>query len=116
MTNVFIRGLEDVGKVIEWPVTHAAKLISIFTTAMKDYPAVRSAAVGLVQQIEVNVTDLAKLTAEKGLNFADDEAELAAAKALWAYAVSVFLPAIKQAIEDEEKASGVATTTTQPAA
>lgn len=109
MTNKFLTVVGDIGKVIAWPFVHASRAINIITTTMRDYPAVRTAVVGLIQQVSTNVQDTEAAIAAGGLNPEADLVELNAAKALYAYAKDVFLPALETAYKDEVAAAQDAT-------
>lgn len=116
MTNPFINALEDVGKVLAWPFVHVARVISILTVTLKDYPAVRVAVVGLVSQVETVAADVATAAAQGELNAASDAAELAAALALFNYVKTTFLPAIEAAYNDEVSAATATSTAAAAAA
>lgn len=101
MTNKFLTVLEDVGKVLAWPFIHLDRTIHILTAALKDYPAVRTAVVGLILQIKMLASDVTAAAAQGEMNPAADAAELAAAVSLYKYVQGTFLPAIESAYKDE---------------
>lgn len=110
MANKFLTIVEQIGSVIAWPFVHASRAVSIIQTTMRDYPAVRAAVIGLVQQVQTNIQDAQAAMAADGLNIPADVAELKAAKALYDYAVTVFLPALESAYQDEVAAAQDAAT------
>lgn len=117
MANAFLTGLEDVGKVLAWPFVHGARVIAILTATLKDYPAVRTAVTGLVQQCITVESDAASAIKDGGLNLDEDAISLDAAKALYAYVTGTFLPAIEAAYNDEvTAATGQAATAAAAAA
>jgi hypothetical protein len=101
MTNRFLTAIEDIGKVIEWPFVHLARAYSILTVALKDWPALRTALTGLLQQVETTATAVETAAAANELNPAADAAEIVAAVTLYRYAKNTFLPAVEQAYKDE---------------
>jgi hypothetical protein len=105
MTNKLLTALRDVGTVLAWPFVHASRTIAILTITLKDYPAVRTAVIGLVQQITTAATDIEAALSQGEINLADDEAEIKAAVALYRYAKLTFLPAIEAAYNDEISAA-----------
>jgi hypothetical protein len=102
--NGFEKAVEDVGKVVAWPFVHAAKVVEVLTTALEDEPTVKTAIVGLVQQIETVTADGAIAISADGINLPDDLAEVAAAQTLFAYVKNVFLPAVEKAYKDLDSA------------
>jgi hypothetical protein len=98
--NVFENVVEKIGKAIAYPFIHAAQVIEVLTTALHDEPAVKTAVVGLIQQIEMLDKDGASALAAKGINIPEDMATLADAKALWQYVTDTFLPAVEAAYKD----------------
>ena len=50
MANKVVTVLKEVGEVLAWPFVHISRTVAVITVALKDYPAVRTAVVGLVQQ------------------------------------------------------------------
>lgn len=105
MTNRILTVLEDVGKVIAWPFVHLSRTISILQTTMKDYPAVRTAVVGLVTQVQTVAVDASAAAAADELNPELDAAELAAAVTLFKYCRDTFLPQVEAAYKDEVNAA-----------
>ena len=101
----FISVLKDIGNVIAWPFIHVARVISILTITLKDYPAVRTAIVGEVNQIQTLIQDADVAAGSDELNLQSDEAELNAAIALWNYSKNTFLPAIEAAYNAEVAAA-----------
>jgi hypothetical protein len=97
--------LGDIGSVIEWPFVHVARGVSIVTTALKNYPAVRDAIGGLLQKIETVATDATAAASQDELNPVTDAAEVAAAVALYQYVKQTFLPALKAAYDAEVTAA-----------
>lgn len=86
---------EDIAKAVEYPILFAEKAEKVIGTAIKNDPAVKAILLSLVTQAE----SVAKLTAadvaEKGLNFADDEATLAAVEAFFTYVKVTVIPGIE---------------------
>lgn len=105
MANAFLTGLEDVGKVLAWPFVHGARVIAILTATLRDYPAVRTAVIGLVQQCITVESDAASAIKDGGVNLDEDAISLTAAKALYAYVTGTFLPTIEAAYNDEVAAA-----------
>jgi len=105
MTNKFLSALEDVGKVLAWPFVHTSRTIAILTAALRDYPAVRTAVIGLVQEITVTASDIEAALTQGEINLASDEAEIKAAVSLYRYVAGTFLPAIEAAYNDEVQAA-----------
>jgi hypothetical protein len=103
MANEFEKVLEEIGKGIEWPFKHAAEVIEILTTSLKDEPAVQAALIGLVKEIEQVGKDSATALAARGLNVPDDIQAVNDGKALWAYVQGTFLPAVEGAYKDLQK-------------
>ncbi len=97
--------LQDIGKVIAWPFVHVARVISILTVTLKDFPAVRTAIIGEVQQIQTLIQDANVAAGSDELNLQSDEAEINAALALWNYSKNTFLPAIEAAYNAEVAAA-----------
>jgi len=97
ITNI----LGDIGSVIEWPFVHVARGVSIVTTALRNYPAVRDAIVGLLQKIEAVSTDATAAASQDESNPVADAAEVAAAVAVYQYVKQTFLPAMKAAYDAE---------------
>lgn len=93
---------EKIGKAIAWPFVHATEVIEVLTTALKDEPEVKTAIVGLVQQIQALVKDGSIAIAADGLNVPDDVATVAAAQTLFAYVTGTFLPTLESAYKDEK--------------
>jgi hypothetical protein len=111
MTNPVIKFLGKVWHVLDWPFVHAAQVIGVLTVTLTQFPLVRQALIGLVQQIQINVQDIATAAASEGVNIPADLAELNAAKNLWTYVTQTFLPAIAAAYKSEEAAALTGSTT-----
>ena len=105
MTNSVLTVFEDIGKVIAWPFVHVSRTISILTTTLKDYPAVRTAVVGLVQECGTVAADVEAAAAAAGTNIPADATALAAGQALYTYVTKTFLPAVEAAYKDEVSAA-----------
>ena len=116
MANSVKSILGKIGTIIAWPFVHISRVVAILTVSLKDYPAVRAAVIGLVQQVQANAQDIATAAADKGLNLTADEAELQAAIAMWNYIKTVFLPAIETAYNDDVNAEATAAATAAAAA
>jgi hypothetical protein len=114
--NAFENVVEKIGKGIAWPFVHATQVIEVLTTALKDEPTVKTAIVGLVQQIEMLDKDGATSLADKGIDIPEDIATVADAKALWAYVTGTFLPAVESAYKDFDADLQVAQPVTAAAA
>jgi hypothetical protein len=99
--NEFEKVVTDIAHVVEWPFKNAVKVIEVIDTAIKQEPIVKSALVGLIQQIGTLTGEAASAIASKGVNITADEAALAAAQALWKYVTATFIPAIDTAYKDE---------------
>jgi hypothetical protein len=98
--NGFEKVFVKVGEGIAWPFEHGAQLIEVLTTALKDEPAVKTAIVGLVQQVETVTADGAIAVAAKGIDITDDVQAVAAAQTLYGYVVQTFIPAVSAAYKD----------------
>jgi hypothetical protein len=113
--NIFEKVAKEVGTVIAYPFVHTTKIIEILTDVLKDEPTVKTAVVGLIQQIESVVKDATYAASAGGLNLTDDVAEIVAAKALFEYVKSTFLPDVEAVYKDlavDIKASDSTTTST----
>jgi hypothetical protein len=96
----FEEAVEDVGKVVAWPFVHAAKVVEVLTTALEDEPTVKTAIVGLVQQIETVTADGAIAISARGLDLPEDVEEVTAAQTLFADVKNTFLSAVEKAYKD----------------
>lgn len=118
--NIFEKVAKEVGTVIAYPFFHVTKIIEILTDVLKDEPTVKTAVVGLIQQIESVVKDATYAASAYGLNMTDDVAEIIAAKALFEYVKSTFLPDVeavyKDLAVDIEASDSTTTSTTTTAA
>jgi hypothetical protein len=118
--NIFEKVAKEVGTVIASPFVHTTKIIEILTDVLKDEPTVKTAVVGLIQQIESVVKDATYAASAYGLNMTDDVAEIIAAKALFEYVKSTFLPDVeavyKDLAVDIEASDSTTTSTTTTAA
>lgn len=118
--NIFEKVAKEVGTVIAYPFVHTTKIIEILTDVLKDEPTVKTAVVGLIQQIESVVKDATYAASAYGLNMTDDVAEIIAAKALFEYVKSTFLPDVeavyKDLAVDIEASDSTTTSTTTTAA
>ena len=105
MANKVVTDLKEVGEILAWPFVHISRTVAVATVALKDYPAVRTAVVGLVQQVQTTASDIGEAAAADELNPALDAAELAAAVALFNYVKNTFLPQVDAAYNDEVAAA-----------
>ncbi|HUX10911.1 MAG TPA: hypothetical protein VMW51_09735 [Terriglobia bacterium] len=104
--NELEKVLVKIGHGVEWPFVHGEQLVKLLTSVLKDEPAVKAAVVGLIQQIATITADGAIVVSGAGVNLTADMAELVAARALWNYVVTVFLPAVQGAWKDLEPTIG----------
>ena len=105
MTNSIGNILEKIGDVLAWPFVHLARAAAILKTALAEFPALRTAVLGLMTQIDTLITDIGVAASQEVINIASDAAEVQAAIALWNYVKLTFLPAIKAAINGEVQAA-----------
>lgn len=112
--NAFTQILKKIGAVIEWPFKHAAQLIKTIEDGLKDEPAVKTAIVGLIRQIETVTADAAAATVAKGLDIPEDIQTVQAAETLFRYVTSTFLPAIETAYTDLKADVGSMSADTAP--
>jgi hypothetical protein len=105
MGNKVVTDLKEVGEVLAWPFVHISRTVAVATVALKDYPAVRTAVVGLVQQVQITASDIGEAAAADELNPVLDGAELAASIALFNYVKATFLPQVDAAYNDEVAAA-----------
>jgi hypothetical protein len=93
-------GVVHVAKVAAWPFIHAAQLVGLIETTMRDEPEVKAALVGLISRIETLGADSTAVFAAKGLSLPADLKEFADAKELFEYVRDVFIPEVRKVYGD----------------
>lgn len=97
-----LKGLEDVGKGLEWPFKHLAQFIAVIGVALKDEPELQTAVMGLLEQFKPLLADGAADFASNGLNLPADLKTLANLQTLMKYFTDTFLPTVEQVWKDAE--------------
>ena len=118
--NEFEKIAEDVGRVVAYPFTHAAKLIELIDKGLADEPAAKAAIVGLIQKGESLIsggaavgTSVTAAASSDGTNLAADaaavvavETEAKSAETFWQYFTGTFIPEVEAIWKDVETAIG----------
>jgi hypothetical protein len=102
MQNEFVKVLDKVGHVLDWPFVHAVEVVKVVDTALVDEPKIKLAVTGLLQQIEAVTADGAIAVGTKGLDLPDDIGCVVAAETLFKYVTGTFIPAVDAAFTDVE--------------